>query len=176
MVVWKKCCSLLAHRYVRYLTHKFRTNSSVVGISWIVVERQVHKGFRWRHPELVSLRLETMSKIWKGNYVHVLTGTCPVVLSDLWFEPSGLHQWIHHPHPYVSSGLHILVPQNWSLALQGTLHLSQLVGWIFHPQIGPKKFGSYFISSCRWPWEGVGRFGWSTLLKTNIAPKNGGFQ
>ena len=129
MVVWNKCCSLLAYRYLRYLTHKFRTNCSVVGISWILVERQVHKGFRWRHPELMSLRLEAMSKTWKGNYAHLLNWDLPAVLSNLSFEPSGLYQWIHSPK---------LIAK-----LKGTLHSASWPAGLFIPKSVQKVwFGS----------------------------------
>ena len=160
MVVWKKCCSLLAYRYLRYLTHKFRTNCGVVGISWIVVERQVHKGFRWRHPELMSLRLEAMSKILKGNYIFSFFDWDLPVFFCLIFD---LSQVVCTSSPAPLCLFWCAYPSSTKLigSLKRDPSLSQLAGWIFHPQISPK---SLVRQNLLLPlsMRGVGVFGWSS--------------
>ena len=43
----------------------------------------MHKGFRWRHPELMSLRLEAHEQDFEGKLCSFFDWDLPVVLSNL---------------------------------------------------------------------------------------------
>lgn len=88
----------------------------------------------------MSLRLETMSKIWKGNYVHFLTGTCQ--LFCLIFD---LSQVVCTSSPAPLCLFWCAYPSSPKLiaSLKGTLHLASWPAGFFIPKSVQKVwFGS----------------------------------